>query len=257
MTGDSGRALSRVTDIRHCAHFRTAGFVLTLASVAVVTGSVLAWGASDMGAGGSKRCRPKGSHTLIENRYARVFTERDRSSALRGYEIFGCAFSRGKEIALDVPDATFAFLPPAISLTHEIVGFAVESCDEGTETCTTDVAGIRLTDTDISTQHVQGYSADPTSQQVVKVGSLRMKRNGSVAWITCPERSVQPDEVIGARHPNCVRPGDRDRVYKLEGRAGKATLLDHGRAIDPSSLRRGGSRLSWLHGRHRRHAVLR
>ena len=226
------------------------------AALTIVLGGVLASSASEVTSTNSKPCRPKGTRTRVENRYARVFTERDRSSALRGYDIVGCAFSAGKEFALDVPDATFAFLPPAISLDRAVVGFAIQSCDEATASCTTDIGGIKLTDTDPETQHIQGYPADPKHERVVKVGSLRMKRNGSVGWITCPERGLQPDEINAARHPNCVKPGDRDRVYKLEGRAGKVTLLDHGRAIDPSSLRRSGSQLSWLSHGHRHHAAL-
>jgi len=65
---------------------------------------------------------------------------------------------------------------------------------------------------------------------------------GGIAWIACPEAGE-----LGSLRPTCVRPGHADRVYKADS-TGRRRLLDRGRDIDPSSLRRSGSRIRWVAG---------
>jgi hypothetical protein len=93
----------------------------------------------------------------------------------------------------------------------------------------------------------------------VKIGSLRVKRNGSMAWIMCPEREfpeLGPGPEPASRRPNCVKTGDRNRVYKVEAPSERPKLLDKGSDIDPSSLRRKGSVISWVADGKRRRATL-
>jgi hypothetical protein len=45
-------------------------------------------------------------------------------------------------------------------------------------------------------------------------GSLRVKSNGALAWIACPERRRY--RAIGYRRPNCIRTSDHNYVLKQD-----------------------------------------
>ena len=78
--------------------------------------------------------------------------------------------------------------------------------------------------------------------------------NGSVAWIGC----TAPGGPSFGRVERCRR-GDHARKWVFELRAGheERRQLDTGRSIDPASLRLSGDRLTWRHGKARRHSTLR
>jgi hypothetical protein len=58
------------------------------------------------------------------------------------------------------------------------------------------------------------------------------------------------------QRPNCTAPGDRVFVVKIDSTTRRRVVLDHGRTLDPSSLRVSHGRISWKHGAERRHARL-
>jgi hypothetical protein len=171
--------------------------------------------------------------------------------------MYACAFSHPEFTSLmDGPlENVFAFLPPAISLSGTVIGYATNGCpfgpDDGRSRCGTGVTAEDLTNGQI----LQGRSAGPRDNALVKVGSLQVNKRGSLAWITCPERGDRHD-AFGKRSPNCVRSGDLDSVWRLDIGERDPELLDRGRSIDPSSLRRSGPRITWLHGGKRRSARL-
>jgi len=200
----------------------------------------------------SRPCFPPHSRTLLENREALVLAKRPGSTP-RGYDLYGCAFSRGVPFQLDVDDEVIAFTPPAVSLAGPIIGYSVDACGEE---CSTGifVQDLRLSGTSREVEEIVRHVASPNGQRVVKVGSLRVTRRGAVAWIVCPETSDSP---TASRAPNCVRPGSLDRVVALASGASQVRILDKGHEIDPSSLRLAGHRLSWRHSGRTRHATLR
>lgn len=220
---------------------------------------VTAWSSGSQGDGaGAAGCPPEGTQTLIRNDVAVVYRKPTRDQA-RQFDVLGCAFSRPERHAiLDQPPTSFLFLPPALSLSGTVVGYGELVCGGEEEGCFTLVAaGDLARDGAPVGNSIGGMSADPR-RSPVKVGSLRVRGNGSMAWITCPEREfADTDPIPGSRRPNCVRKGSFDRVYKVEAPSRRPRLLDQGRDIDPSSLRRSGSRISWVSGGKRRRATLR
>jgi len=145
-----------------------------------------------------------------------------------------------------------------MSLTGATVGYASTICDfsAGGDGCQTVVVVEDLT-RDPGHTIIARHAAGPRSDRPYTVGSLRAKPNGAVAWIQCPELTPQTS-IRGNRGPTCVHPGHTDRVYKADVGSDKPVVLDRGRHIDPSSLRRADSRITWrASGRTRRTATLR
>jgi hypothetical protein len=78
------------------------------------------------------------------------------------------------------------------------------------------------------------------------ITDIVLKRNGSVAWISCPTRDPNAEF--------CFRNGPF-QVWRLDRRGAKK--LDSSAKVRRDSLRREGSRISWRHGGATRHATLR
>lgn len=204
----------------------------------------------------TSKCAPHGSRTLVQNAKARVYTVRDAGGAEdRDYTTYGCAFASGKRRSLDAPnDLTDAYSSPAIKLSGTTVGWATDFC--GPNSCDTGVGASDLTKDDPGGD-LGGNPAGPKHHRAVKVGSLAVKRDGALAWIACPRHNADSSTYgLGSRRPNCVHAGDRDWVMLLGATEPHAHVLDSGRGIDPSSLRRHGSMISWLHDGKRRSATL-
>jgi hypothetical protein len=200
----------------------------------------------------SHACRPARTTTLLENRSARVYRYREDDS------IAACAFKQGGEEPLDDPiDQRQAFPPPSLALAGPVVGWAVEDCfsDCYTAIVVMDLRYVNRTDAPPGSHRYANAGID---RRDVKVGSLRLRRNGGVAWITCPGHPFNDNGILVAtQRPNCVHKGSLDRVVKLDSGSRRRKVLDRSRKIDPGSLRIKGDRISWLHGDDRRHARLR
>jgi hypothetical protein len=175
---------------------------------------------------------------------------------LRGFVVSACAFSVGIAHSLDDGDSVFTFLPPAMSLRGVTLGTADDVCDVDGCRTTVGVWDLSKPESDLG-YDLGGAGAGPVPGGIYKVGSLRHRRNGAIAWIACPETTTTESSLRARRGPNCVRAGSFDRVYELDSGTRKRRVLDRGHDIDPSSLRLSGQTLSWRAGRHTRHATLR
>ena len=188
---------------------------------------------------------PPRSETLLRNGVAVVYREPD-TRASYGYTV-RCDLGMGNPLAIDSPpDGSFAFRPPAMALAAHKLGYSVETLDNDSNAYTTvEVVDVR-----------KPVGLDqPEARRVVtdsKVGSLVVRPRGAVAWITC---SAAP-ESTGKFRRACSRPGAFDRVYRWPAGRKTPELLDRGRTIDPSSLRRRGGVISWRHGGRIRSARL-
>lgn len=193
-------------------------------------------------------CGPNNAKTIVANDRIRVYKE----AAPRGEDgdieacLEGTQVRRVLESQLDT---TYTFRPPAMQLRGSMIGLATDFCDQETG-CETyvNVLDLSKTFTEKPTS-INGSQGEP--RRLVKVGSLRFRPNGSMAWIACTEND--PQVFSASRQPNCVRPG-RGRKWVMRKRVGssKAEVLDSGRQIDPSSLRLAGSRLTWKKDGRRR-----
>ena len=229
----------------------------TTAALAVVAATSVVAAGGGVRAAAEEPCSREGSTTLLVNSVARVYRVPERST--RSFRVIGCAFAAGYEIAIDQGTETYAYLPPGMSLDRTVVGIGLLICREDGD-CETRMYAYDLANNGLPVGSQIGTPGfGRLGRPAVKVGSLRVRRNGSMAWIACPERSdpeLGPGPEPASRRPNCVKPGSLDRVYKVEAPSAKPRLLDKGRDIDPSSLRRKGSIISWVAGGKRRRATL-
>jgi hypothetical protein len=200
---------------------------------------------------GSPRCYPKGSVTLRSTERIRVYEDRDETKV-------GCVLATGRRTDLDFRPYLVAYPVPAISIAGHVVAFALEGQAD---------PNMRDDDTHVFVRDLRTGEPPPefTSEGAPfavshprkydgQVGSVKLKRNGAVAWIACRTR-INPD--YGDPRPGCVRAGAFDEVHKLDAGEDDPELLDKGRLIDPRSLRRRGSRITWTNHGRRRSATLR
>jgi hypothetical protein len=227
-------------------------------SLASILGAALIVGLSAVGPGAAavNRCSAKDTRTLRENKYVRVYASPNRSGIRRKFDTVACSKLSGKGFGLDAPSLEYyAFIPHAISLRGNTVGVAVESRCGGEGLCATAVQAYDMRFAGTARDTLNGGDAGPRHRRLVKVGSLRVTRSGTLVWISCPEPSKS--RLSGSQHPNCVRAGDKDRVYTLgASRSARLKLLDSGRTIDPSSLSLEADVATWKHGSKRLRAHL-
>lgn len=233
--------------------------VALLASSAVLVSTVATRPDLSVAIAGEARTCPKGLPAVAQNDFVRVYKVRDRHSR-RGYEVDACSRTTRERYPIDLPPSgIYAFLGPSISLRGPLVGYAQQVCGPDGRVDGSDggscFSTVKVRNFDIG-DDVNASPAGPPGRSLVKVGSLRVKANGSVAWIACPERHRK--RAIGRRGPNCVRPGDFNYVLADQGGSRRRPLiLARGRGIDPDSLRLAGSTLSWNRNGRRVRAKLR
>jgi hypothetical protein len=193
------------------------------------------------------RCFPKGPATLLQNRVARVYRHGPADDSPR-FSVVACIFAKGEEMWLDSPiEGFYAHLPPALALNGTVLGWAATDCSQE---CATE---FHASDLALWPDEPLNYSAATLREdEQVRIGSLTVTRAGGLAWITCPRRTRS--EVV----PRCLKPGAKAGVYrKAAGFDTPTERLAVGRDIDPSSLRRRKTRISWIEGGERRRASLR
>jgi hypothetical protein len=184
----------------------------------------------------SRSCGPHKADVQAFGRLGRAF-------ATRGNDLDACLY--GHRGSRELVFGSDWFHRPAVDVSRTLVGFAFVAGD-GAEAATTTI-GIE----DLAKPFGKDRLLDLPIFQV-KVGSLRLKSNGSIAWIQCPV--LANSSVDGNQRPNCVSAGrSRNSVYKRDTLTKQGfDRLDSGRQIDPSSLRLRGSTLSWVnHGKPR------
>ena len=187
-------------------------------------------------------CGPADAKTIVANEQIRVYkviTPRDNPDG----DVVACLQGSDVSDTLESPRGTYyTFRPPALQLRGTVIGMATDYCDEE-PSCETLVTVLDLSRASEPSGVLNSSSGTP--RRLVKVGSLRFRPNGSIAWIACSEND--PQVFSASRQPNCVRPG-RDRIWVMRKSVGsaKAEVLDTGRGIDPSSLRLAGQRLTWI-----------
>lgn len=220
---------------------RLSGVILLLGSAAA-TAAILTVPPIGQADARQATCGPSTAKTIVANDRIRVYKE----AAPRGEDgdIEACLEGTQVHRVLETQvDTTYTFRPPALQLRGPMIGTATDFCDQETG-CETLVTITDFSKTLSERTDVINSSAGKP-RRLVKVGSLRFRPNGSMAWIACTEND--PEVFSASRQPNCVRPGPRGRKWVMRKRVGASTaeVLDTGDRIDPSSLRLSGSRLVW------------
>jgi hypothetical protein len=204
------------------------------------------------GPAAASKCAAPHSTTILQNSKVRVFKQ-DTRDGVRGFDVYACLKSGGQTTILGnsaIDD--YPFLPPALALARTVVGYAHEVCDE--EFCATSVIAIDMRHPHDYRGDLNGSYAGPPGHRLVKVGSLRVTRRGSLIWIACPEK--RHSKLTGSRKPTCVRAGARDAVYLSVPGGPAFKRLDRGTTIDPSSLELTAHHARWRHGHHWRRATV-
>lgn len=220
---------------------RLTGLILLLGSCAAAAAilTVPPVGAADTR---QARCGPTNAKTIVANDRIRVYKEATDEDGVEGGVV---ACLAGTSVSRDLEsqrDTYYVFRPPALQLRGTMIATAKDFCDSESG-CETSIAVQDLARTGRE-QLLNSHIGGPRGRRLIKVGSLRFRPSGSVAWIACIEPS--PEVFVASRQPNCVRPG-RGRKWVMRKRIGssKADVLDSGHQIDPNSLRLAGSRLTW------------
>jgi hypothetical protein len=162
-------------------------------------------------------CRPSGSHTVLANRVARVYTIQSRVSGV-GTVYYGCVYSTRRRTLLETAD-----FPKPMRLTGTTLADAEETGDS-----------IEIFVTDLRRgRQIYGDRIEGTpyyDQPVLK--ALVLKANGAIAWI-----------IEGVDHSLTPPNGEVGR----HDRRGRQTL-DIAPDGQLRALRLTGSTLSWTHG---------
>jgi hypothetical protein len=189
-------------------------------------------------------CFPRRTvRTVASSSRARVF-ERRKSGYVR---MDACLFARGELVPLSFGGEEDVVSPrPALHLAGGLVGYVRWVCGP-TEGCFTTVEVTDLRDDVYGVRRVFGPGS--YEREDPQVGSLRIKSNGAVAWISCP------GEAQGLAVSSCRR-SSKKRVFAVDAASDEPRLLATGRKIDVRSLQLRGSRLTWRDGRKLRSATL-
>jgi hypothetical protein len=190
------------------------------------------------------RCHlPSGDRVLTQNRHAIVFDDYE--------DLWFCVRSTGvSEWVTSYGEGERYFGPPALELNGKVLGFA-EIDDTGEM-----VGAFDVTRNGNGGTHRADIPVDRPGVHV-RVGSLRVTSRRGLAWIECAVPGDGLFDYYGDTRLRCVRPRQSvNSVYRLDAAATKPVLIDRSRVIDPSSLRRVGSRIYWSHGKQRRTAVV-
>src|SRR3954454_19357083 len=127
-------------------------------------------------------CGSPESRTLHENKQVRVY---EHHGALEA-----CRFRTGFRVKLALPRQAEEhwYQKPALKLAGTIVGYAVTGPtdpNEGENINTIERFDMR----GVSEPGFVNYHSLPAGRGTPKIGSLVLRSNGAVAWITCPGRS--------------------------------------------------------------------
>jgi hypothetical protein len=174
----------------------------------------------------SASCAPSAAHKLASNKHAAIYSQQGA--------VYACDAATGKRTRLG--SATVCIGTARVEnpmLAGAIAAYGVETC--GVDTGGASVVVRRLSDG----KQLKSYPAITVGllpESYASIGSLAVKRDGSVAWI--------------ASNHSIIGKGTSIAVYR------NGSLLDSGSAIKPSSLRLKRSRLSWQDGSQTRTAKL-
>jgi len=164
--------------------------------------------------------------------------------------LYGCIYRVGhvEPLAGDRFDAGSAWAPkPAVAIAGPLVAFS-GSFETGTGVS----IGLFIA---TLVEPPPGGAFVATFPVREGTGSVVLRPNGSVAWITCNLRR------LSRVAPPCPKPGRTFTQLEIHeagrDRPGASRTLDTGNRIAPNSLHLHGDRVTWIKAGKKRHATLR
>jgi hypothetical protein len=178
-------------------------------------------------------CPPAGGHTLLESAGARMYTTRDGGLGV-------CTIAEGRWAVLAFAE-TF-YRPPVMALAGTMAAMVVNDPND-------------------DYPFIQAIDLGPSGFRRVfnrpheRIGSLRVRPDGTLAFIACPPGHYDSADPPITPGPTCRHAGHwRDTVY-LAARGRGVRRVAHGRRLAPASLQLSDTTISWRQdGRRRRMA---
>ena len=207
------------------------------AGIALAAAGLIAGGSA--GAASHASCiKPRGYVVKEKTRAAVVFTNRN------GYRAYGCLYRRGELVRLSGAVGSYTLAGKYVA--YFLRFYELESGPV-----------YRVMVRDLRTggfRHIEAAYSDLPQQAgpddgyvASKIRGLVLKRNGSVAWLSC----------FAKPSGGCPAPAEdvEWEAWRADTRGRK--LLDASADVRLRSLRLEGSSLTWRHGTHTRTATLR
>jgi hypothetical protein len=175
-------------------------------------------------------CPPPGSRTLISHRDARLYTNR---GALQG-----CV--TGADLLVPFGSQGTFYRPPVMALSGHFAAVVINDPNRDDPYQVTVIEMVR-------NGYVRGIRRPEE-----RIGSLRVRPDGAVAFIACPPGRYDPTDPPITPGPTCMHAGRwrNTVVLALPHRAPRG--LGRGRRLDPASLQMSNTTVSWLQDGHRR-----
>ena len=177
-------------------------------------------------------CRTPSGYTLKErSSEARIFLRKD------GRKAYGCLLSTGRLVRVGVVNRYW--------LSGRYVAYRVYYYEGEGEALTTLFIRDLKTGQNLRREDPwvpPDFTGDPPPGQVT---DLTMKRNGSLAWISC----------LAAANGLSCEPGEPYQVWRVDRGGGER--LEHSTEVKPRSLERSDSKITWIVGDSIRSATLR
>jgi hypothetical protein len=206
-----------------------------LAAVALLALTLAPW---DSAAAAKRACaKPHGYTVEAKTRYAVVY-----SGPTGDDPVYGCLFSRGRLVELY--DAVYNYRLAGRYVAYEQISYE----PEGTVYYLLTVRDLRRgTWHTISPSYVHVDGGNQDGEDLGYVSDVVLRKNGSVAWISC--YPVYPSDY------DCRDQGAPTEVWRRDSRGRKR--LDASTEVGLRSLKRRGATITWRHGREMRSAALR
>jgi hypothetical protein len=183
-------------------------------------------------------CRPRTGRVMLTSSGATVFAKTEQ-----GFDtVFGCLLRRGAPVALVDREAGFA--AHTMSLAGPLVAYGSDDFDRTGTSSFVNVLDLRDPEFGIT----RGSLMEPDHLTAILLAT-RLRRNGAVAWVSCPDDSEQRILAKSCRRLG----GERKHLWILGSHTEEPRLVDSSRWIDRRTLRLRGSLLLWRdHGKLRR-----
>jgi hypothetical protein len=180
----------------------------------------------------------------LANRDLFVFTDK-----ATGRPLFACKRANGLHDPLGIGGAQYFFPPPALAIAGDVEAAAAvfPLSDEDpfgpiSSVLYVERVGTHADETLYATDLYAGSIPAP------KAVSIKVRSNGSAAWMTCPPSTSFVSDLVSGSRARCRRTGTEIFVYEhdaAQGTSAAPILLAQGTNIDPGSLLLHGTVLSW------------
>lgn len=191
---------------------------------------------------GRPRCEPRNAKVLLSNAQVTVYGYGSRAEPELQVALRACT-ADGFDTSLGTSSGDY-YRPPVMALSDRTVAFVTDG-----------FLGLEISAIQVDRDGFRYTVPRPRE----RIGALRVRPDGRMAWVSCPLPAAQDDELVTSPRPNCVRAErSQNRVHLSSARGFlPARRIGRGRQLDPRSLRMSSRLVSWCQNGRRRHFTFR